>query len=63
MKVSRHLADTHQLSAFERKYYLSGAKYLSDPEKPGDMSSRKRMRSDLEDDVAAFSLIKHNRNM
>ena len=42
-------ADVHQLSAVERKYYLSGA---SDPEKPGDMSSRKRMRSDSEDDMS-----------
>ena len=52
MKLSNHLADIHQLSAEERKYYLSGAKYLSGPEKPGDMSSRKRMRSDLEDDMS-----------
>ena len=49
MKLSNHLADVHQLSAVERKYYLSGA---SDPEKPGDMSSRKRMRSDSEDDMS-----------
>ena len=52
VKLSNHLADIHQLSAEERKYYLSGAKYLSDPEKPGDMSSRKRMRSDSEDDMS-----------
>ena len=51
VKLSNHLADIHQLSAVERKYYLSGAKYLSDPEKPEDMSSRKRMRSDLGDDM------------
>ena len=49
VKLSNHLADVHQLSAVERKYYLSGA---SDPEKPGDMSSRKRMRSDSEDDMS-----------
>ena len=49
VKLSNHLADIHQLSAEERKYYLSGA---SDPEKPGDMSSRKRMRSDSEDDMS-----------
>ena len=55
MKLSNHLADIHQLSAVERKYYLSGAKYLSDPEKPGDMSSRKRMRSDLEDDMSTVA--------
>ena len=55
MKLSSHLADMHQLSAVERKYYLSGAKYLSDPEKPGDMSSRKRMRSDSEDDISTVA--------
>ena len=55
VKLSNHLADIHQLSAVERKYYLSGAKYLSDPEKPGDMSSQKRMRSDLEDDMSTVA--------
>ena len=55
MKLSNHLADIHQLSAIERKYYLSGAKYLSGSEKPGDMSSRKRMRSDLEDDMSTVA--------
>ena len=39
----------------ERKYYLSGAKYLSDPEKPEDMSSQKRMRSDLDDDMSTVA--------
>ena len=48
MRLSNHLADVHQLSAVERKYYPYGAR---DPEKPGDTSSRKRMRSDSEDDV------------
>ena len=52
MKLSNHLPDVHQLSAVERKYYLSGA---SDPEKPGDMSSRKRMRSDSEDDMSTVA--------
>ena len=52
MKLSNHLADIHQLSAEERKYYLSGA---SDPEKTGDMSSRKRMRSDSEDDMSTVA--------
>ena len=52
MKLSNHLADIHQLSAVERKYYLSGA---SDPGKPGDMSSQKRMRSDLEDDMSTVA--------
>ena len=55
VKLSNHLADIHQLSAEERKYYLSGAKYLSDPEKPEDMSSRKRMRSDSEDDMSTVA--------
>ena len=55
MKLSNHLADIHQLSGEERKYYLSGAKYLSDPEKPKDMSGRKRMRSDLNDDMSTSS--------
>ena len=55
MKLSNHLADIHQLSAVERKYYLSGEKYLSDPEKPGDISSRKRMRSDSEDDMSTVA--------
>ena len=55
MKLSNHLADIHQLSAVERKYYLSGAKYLSDPEKPEDMSSQKRMRSDLDDDMSTVA--------
>ena len=50
--LSNHLADVHQLSAEERKYYLSGA---SDPEKPEDMSSRKRMRSDLDDDMSTVA--------
>ena len=53
VKLSNYLADIHQLSAVERKYYLSGAKYLSDPKKPGDMSSRKRMRSDSEESTVA----------
>ena len=52
MKLSNHLADIHQLSAEERKYYLSGA---SDPQKPRDMSSRKRMRSDSEDDMSTVA--------
>ena len=55
MKLSNHLADIHELSAVERKYYLSGTKYLSDPEKPEDMSSRKRMRSDLDDDMSTVA--------
>ena len=55
VKLSNHLADIYQLSAVERKYYLSGAKYLSDPEKPGDMSSRKRLRSDSEDDMSTVA--------
>ena len=54
VKLSNHLADIHQLSAVERKYYLSRA---SDPEKSGDMSSRKRMRSssDSEDDMSTVA--------
>ena len=52
MKLSNHLADIHQLSAKERKFYLSRA---SDQEKPGDMSSRKRMRSDSEDDMSTVA--------
>ena len=52
MKLSNHLADVHQLSAVERKYYLYGAKYLSDPEKPEDMSS---LRSDLDDDMSTVA--------
>ena len=55
VKLSNHLADIHQLSAEERKYYLSGPKYLSDPEKPEDMLSRKRMRSDLHDDISTVA--------
>ena len=52
VKLSNHLADIHQLSAKERKFYLSRA---SDQEKPGDMSSRKRMRSDSEDDMSTVA--------
>ena len=52
VKLLNHLADIHQLSAVERKYYLSGA---SNPEKPGDMSSQKRMRSDSEDDMSTVA--------
>ena len=52
VKLSNHLADIHQLSAVERKYYLSGA---SDPEKPEDMSSQKRMLGDLDDDISAVA--------
>ena len=55
MKLSNHLADIHQLSGEERKYYLSGAKYLTDPEKPKDMLGWKRMRSDLNDDMSTSS--------
>ena len=55
VKLSNHLADIHQLSAVERKYYLSGTKYLSDPEKPENMSSRKRMRSDLDGDMSSIA--------
>ena len=55
VKLSNHLADIHQLSAVERKYYLSEAKYLSDPEKPEDMSSQKRMRSDSDDDMSTVA--------
>ena len=54
-ELSKHLADIHQLSAVERKYYLSGTKYLSDPEKPEDMLSRKRMRSDFDDDMSTVA--------
>ena len=52
VKLSNHLADIHQLSAVERKYYLSGA---SNPEKPGDMSSRKRIRGDSDDDMSTVA--------
>ena len=52
VKLSNHLADIIQLSAVERKYYLSRA---SDPEKPGDMLSQKRMRSDSEDDMSTVA--------
>ena len=52
VKLSNHLADIHQLSAVERKYYLSRA---SDPETPGDISSQKRMRSDSEDDMSTVA--------
>ena len=55
VKLSNYLADIHQLSAVERKYYLSGAKYLSDPEKPEDMSSQKRMRSESDDETSTVS--------
>ena len=55
VKLSNHSADIRQLSAVERKYYLSGAKYLRDAEKPGDMSSRKRMWSDSEDDMSTVT--------
>ena len=65
MKLSNHLADIHQLSAEERKYYQSGA---SNPEKPGDMStvapderseeeisSHKRMRNESDDETSTVS--------
>ena len=52
VKLSNHLADIHQLSAVGRKYYLSGA---SDPKKPGDMSGRKRIRSDSDDDMSTVA--------
>ena len=52
VKLSNHLADIHQLSAEERKYYLSGA---SDPDKTGDMSSQKRIRSDSKDDMSTVA--------
>ena len=55
VKLSNHLADIHQLSGEERKYYLSGPKYLSDPEKPEDVSSQKRMRSDWNDDMSSVA--------
>ena len=55
VKLLNHLADIHQLSAVERKYYPSGGKYLSDPEKPEDLSSRKRLRSDLDDDMSTVT--------
>ena len=55
VKLWNHLADIHQLSAEERKYYLSGPKYLSDSEKLEDMSSWKRIRSDLDDDMSTVA--------
>ena len=38
VKLSNYLADFHPLSGEERKYYLFEARYVSDPEKPEDMS-------------------------
>ena len=57
VKLSNHLADIHQLSAEERKYYLSGA---SDPvardEGPEEeMSCPKRMRNESDDETLTVS--------
>ena len=50
---SRH---SSTLGSRKEILYLSGAKYLSDPEKSEDMSSRKRMRSDLDDDIPTVAV-------
>ena len=49
MKLSNNLADIHQILAVQRKDYLSAAKY---PAKPKDMSSRKRMRNESDDEMS-----------
>ena len=52
VKLSNHLADTHQLSGETRRYYLSKVKPLGDQNLSEDMSSRKRMRDDWNDGMS-----------
>ena len=47
--MPRMRKDCHQISAVKRKDYLSGAKY---PAKPENMSSRKRMRNESDDEIS-----------
>ena len=55
VKLSNHLADTHQLSGETRRYYLSKVKPLGDQNLSEDMSSRKRMRDDWNDGMLTVS--------
>ena len=54
-KLSNHLADIHQLSGKERQHYLSKARSLSDQRESEEMSNRKRMRSESNDEMSTAS--------
>ena len=54
-KLSNHLADIHQLSGKERQHYLSKARSLSDQRESEEMSNRKRMRSESDDEMSTAS--------
>ena len=54
-KLPNHLADIHQLSGKERQHYLSKARSLSDQRESEEMSNRKRMRSESDDEMSTAS--------
>ena len=54
-KLSNHLADIHQLSGKERQHYLFKARSLSDQRESEEMSNRKRMRSESDDEMSTPS--------
>ena len=54
-KLSNHLADIHQLSGKERQHYLSKARSLSDQRESEEMSNRKIMRSESDDEMSTAS--------
>ena len=54
-KLSNHLADIHQLSGKERQHYLSKARSLSNQRESEEMSNRKRMRSESDDEMSTAS--------
>ncbi len=54
-KLSNHLADIHQLSGKERQYYLSKARSLGDQRESEEMSSRKRIRNESDDEMSTAS--------
>ena len=54
-KLSNHLADIRQLSGETRRYYLSNAKSLGKQSEFGEMSSRKRMRNESDEETLTVS--------
>ncbi len=55
-KLSNHLADIRQFSGEKRQYYLSKARSLGDQRESEEMSSQKRIRNELDDEMSTASL-------
>ena len=54
-KLSNHLADIHQLSGETRRYYLTNTKSLGNQSESEEMSSRKRMRNESDEETLTVS--------